>query len=154
MRGYPQFCFNIRIEYELKMLFHTRLRPTVVFDVIILSSKVKKDDFYLFSKKIWHFFNFICAYLGISWPIFSQIEVCYSWNNTLSVFAFIFHFDDVIMVKNSIKGDKSKFREFTCYVYGSFFSSNYELTWPCSLCRILFFARAISLKFWYVVAET
>ena len=34
--------------------------------------------------------------------------------------AFIFHFDDVIMVKNSIKGDKSKFRKFTCYVYGSF----------------------------------
>ena len=59
-----------------------------------------------------------------------------------------------IMVKNSIKGDKSKFREFTCYVYGSFFSSNYELTWPCSLCRILFIARAISLKFRYVVAET
>ena len=58
------------------------------------------------------------------------------------------------MVKNSIKGDKSKFREFTCYVYGSFFSWNHQLTWPCSLCRILLIARAISLKFWYVVAET
>ena len=90
MLGYPHFLFYIRIEYELKMWFHNRLRHTVVFDVIILSSKVKKDDFYLFSKKLWHFLNFICAYLSISWPIFSQIEVCYSWNNTLSVLWILF----------------------------------------------------------------
>ena len=66
------------------------------------------------------FLKFICAYLGICWPIFSQIELGYSWNNTLSMSFFYFYFDDVIIVKNSIKGDKSKFREFTCYVYGSF----------------------------------
>ena len=67
------------------------------------------------------FLKFICAYLGISWPIFSQIWICYSWYNTLSItLSLTFHFDDVIMVKYSIKGDKFKFREFTCYVYGSF----------------------------------
>jgi len=35
----------------------------------------------------------------------------------LRIIAFIFHFDDVIMVKSSIKGDKFEFRQFACYVY-------------------------------------
>ena len=37
-----------------------------------------------------NFLKFICAYLGICWPIFSQIEICCSWNNTLSVLLLLF----------------------------------------------------------------
>ena len=102
-----------------------------------------------------NFLKFICAYLGICWPIFSQIEICYSWNNTLSVLLLLF----LILMKSSLskiqlKGISPNFASLRVMSMGVLFSSNHELTWHCSLCRILLIARAISLKFWYVVAET
>ena len=125
-----------------------------------LQSSITSQYFHLKSKiKIFFyvgiFFKFICAYLGICWPIFSQIEICYSWNNTLSVLLLLFF---ILMTsswsKIQLKGISPNFASLRVMSMGVLFSSNHELTWHCSLCRILLIARAISLKFWYVVAET
>ena len=60
-----------------------------------LQSSITSQYFHLKSKiKIFFyvgiFLKFICAYLGICWPIFSQIEIFYSWNNTLSELLLLF----------------------------------------------------------------
>ena len=125
-----------------------------------LQSSMTSQYFHLKSKiKIFFyvgiFLKFICAYLGICWPIFSQIEICYSWNNTLSVLLLLFF---ILMTsswsKIQLKGISPNFASLRVMSMGVLFSSNHELTWHCSLCRILLIARANSLKFWYVVAET
>ena len=125
-----------------------------------LQSSMTSQYFHLKSKiKIFFyvgiFLKFICAYLGICWPIFSQIEICYSWNNTLSALLLLFF---ILMTsswsKMRLKGISPNFASLRVMSMGVLFSWNQELTWPCSLFHILLIARAISLKFWYVVAET
>ena len=130
MLGYPHFFFNIRIEYELKMWFHNRLRPAVVFNVIILSSKVKKYDFYLFSKKFKRFLQFNYQYLSNLYLIFFEFWICYSWIIALSmIYSTLF----ILTI-----GSWSKLRlKFFCQSYsglrvksmGIEFCENPELTW-------------------------
>ena len=65
-------------------------------------------------------FVFSRAYLAHPWSIFSQIPVCYSWENSLSEGWQPFsNWMTSSWSKSWIKGDIAKFTWFTCYVYGT-----------------------------------
>ena len=65
-------------------------------------------------------FVFSRAYLAHPWSIFSQISVCYSWENSLSEKWQPFsNWMTSSWSKSWIKGDIAKFTWFTCYVYGT-----------------------------------
>ena len=134
------------------MWFHKWLRLTLHCDVMTLSSTVRKIDFYLFRIFL---FLFICAYPVISSPIFSQIWICYSWINTLSA---ILHLYFILMTwswsKLWLKATIQNFVSLRVMSTGAEFFSNHELTSHYLLCCISLIDRALSLKFWYVVAES
>ena len=101
------------------------------------------------------FSKFICAYLGNCWPIFSQIWICYSWNNTLSALLHLFYnLVTSLWSKTRLKATSPNFASLRVMSMGGKYFSNHKLTWPCTLCRISPIAQAFPLKFWYVVAET
>ena len=79
----------------------------------LVKSETKSSNWHLNSKKcIFLMTSFLSLfnwdYLAYRSSIFSQILICCSWDNSLQVnMTFIFHFDDVIIVKFSIKGDSA-----------------------------------------------
>ena len=101
----------------------------------LLQSERKSSYLHLNSKEFnFHWWrhnvpSFYWSYLAYRWSIFSQILICCNWDNSLQDKWHFLHFDDVIIVKFSIKGDNAKFFIFACYVYGR--SLFFLQTWIC-----------------------
>ena len=100
-------------------------------------------------------FVFSRAYLAHPWSIFSQISVCYSWENSLSERCNHFpigwrHHGQKVGLKETLQNLPG----LRVMSMGQEFFSNLDLTLQrSSSCISVIYAR-FSSKFWYVIAET
>ena len=147
-----QFLYHGWREHELEIRFHTTLTRTKWNKVIILASKLKKMIFFLMTSFL---SLFDWDYLAYRSSIFSQILICYSWDNSLQE---IWHLFFILMMASQsnvrLKATMHNFSYLCVMSMGDHFFSKHESAWQCSLTSSSVVIPQFSPKFQYVVAET
>ena len=126
----------------------------------LVQSETKSSYWHLNSKK-WIFLMtsflslFDWDYLAYRLSIFSQILICYSWDNSLQE---IWHLFFILMTASQsnvrLKATMHNFSYLCVMSMGDHFFSKHESAWQCSLTSSSVVIPQFSPKFQYVVAET